>query len=135
MGRTVSPGRAAGPVHPGGRRLAGGDDGGSGTVVALLVVLVVGVLLGGIVLLGQAHLARGTAQAAADLGALAGATARRHREDACAVAAATVTRNGAELVECELLDAGVVRVLARVATVAGTAGADARAGPASARAG
>lgn len=127
--------RSAGLSRSGQRWTAGPDDRGSGTVVALVVVLVVGVLLGGIALLGQAHLARGTAQAAADLGALAGATARRHSEDVCAVAAATVAHNGAELAACELLDSGVVRVSVRVSTVAGAASADARAGPASARAG
>ncbi|MEV7973662.1 Rv3654c family TadE-like protein [Cellulomonas sp. NPDC089187] len=120
-------------IHP--RRRSGGSDRGSGSVVALLVVAVIGVLIGWLGLLAQAQVARGTAQAAADLGALAGATAARSADDPCARAAEVVRRNRADPGSCELVGAGQVRVSASVRTVMGTATAQARAGPASARTG
>lgn len=111
---------------------------GAGTVLILGIVGAVLVLAIGIAGLGAAQNARGAAQAAADLGALAGATALRDGFDPCGTATAVVVRNGAEAASCEVLGAGVVRVVATrmPAGVAGALGgalgparASARAGP------
>lgn len=107
---------------------------GAGTVLVLGIVAGVLLLAVGIATLGAAQNARGAAQAAADLGALAGATALRDGFDPCGTAGAAVARNGAELASCEVLGGGVVRVVAtRWATgpggVFGEARASARAGP------
>lgn len=111
---------------------------GAGTVLILGIVAATLLLAVGIAALGAAQNARGVAQAAADLGALAGATALRDGFDPCATAVATVARNGAEAASCEVLDGKVVRVVA-THVVAGPAGqlvgalgqarASARAGP------
>ena len=110
------------------------DDRGSGTVLLLALmaaVLVVAALLG---LLATAQLARGRAQSAADLGALAGAAALRHGTgEACAVAGEVVRRNGARLSDCADDGSGVVRVRVVVRAGVGDATAAARAGPSSAR--
>jgi secretion/DNA translocation related TadE-like protein len=99
-----------------------------GIVAAVLLLAV------GIAALGAAQNARGAAQAAADLGALAGATALRDGFDPCGTARAAVARNGAELASCAVLGGGAVRVVAtRVAVgpggALGEARASARAGP------
>lgn len=123
-----------------GRRDAGppGPEGGAGTVLVLGIVAAILLLAVGIAALGAAQNARGAAQAAADLGALAGATALRDGFDPCGTAGAAVARNGAELAACEVLGGGVVRVVATRAAVGpagelggalGTARASARAGP------
>lgn len=114
------------------RTLASSDRGAASVLVIGILGLVV-LLAGWLLLLAQAQSARGVAQTAADLGALAGATAVRSAGDGCAVAQETVHRNGAEPESCELLGGGVVRVRSAVPTVLGTASAAARAGPASAR--
>ena len=113
---------------------------GAGTVLVLGIVAGVLLLAVGIAALGAAQNARGAAQAAADLGALAGATALRDGFDPCGTAGAAVTRNGAEIASCEVLGGGVVRVVAtRWATgpggVLGEARASARAGPRAGEAG
>ena len=107
---------------------------GAGTVLILGVVAAVLLLAVGIAALGAAQNARGAAQAAADLGALAGATALRDGFDPCRTAGAAVVRNGAVTASCEVLAGGVVRVVATrdasgPAGVLGTARASARAGP------
>ena len=110
---------------------------GAGTVLVLGVVAAVLLLAVGIAALGTAQNARGAAQAAADLGALAGATALRDGFDPCGTAARAVTRNGAELTSCDVLGAGVVRVATTHVTIGqasvfgplGVARAAARAGP------
>ncbi|HLT11010.1 MAG TPA: Rv3654c family TadE-like protein [Micromonosporaceae bacterium] len=85
---------------------------------------------------GGAVLARHRAEAAADLGALAGAThVLAGPESACAAAEEIVVANGARLSHCEVdgLDV-VVTVAVRpsgMAAVAGAATARARAGPVS----
>jgi secretion/DNA translocation related TadE-like protein len=116
----------------------GDAERGSGTVLILGVVAATLLLAVGIAALGAAQNARGAAQAAADLGALAGATTLRDGFDPCGTAGATVTRNGAELASCEVLGGGVVRVVATRAAVGpggelagalGEARASARAGP------
>jgi len=107
-------------------------------VLILGVVAVVLVLAVGIAALGAAMSARGTAQAAAELGALAGATALRDGFDPCGTARAAVARNGAETASCQVLAGGVVRVVATRAAggpvsgfggAPGEARASARAGP------
>jgi secretion/DNA translocation related TadE-like protein len=107
---------------------------GAGTVLVLGIVAAILVLAFGIAALGAAQNARGAVQAAADLGALAGATALRDGFDPCGTAGTAVARNGAEVASCEELGGGVVRVVAtRVAAgprgVLGEARASARAGP------
>ncbi|MFD6141594.1 Rv3654c family TadE-like protein [Promicromonospora sp. NPDC060271] len=108
---------------------------GAGTVLVLGVVAAILVLAFGIAALGAAQNARGAAQVAADLGALAGATALRDGFDPCGTARSAVARNGAAVAACEELGGGVVRVVAtRIAAgpggVLGEARASARAGPA-----
>ena len=119
---------------------AGPDDPerGAGTVLVLGIIAAALLLALGIAGLGTAQNTRGAVQAAADLGALAGATALRDGFDPCRTAGAAVTRNGAEIASCEVLAAGVVRVVATRAAVGpgsglgvelGEARASARAGP------
>ena len=117
------------------RAAAGDPERGAGTVLVLgiaAVVLLLGLALAG---LGAAQQARGTAQAAADLGALAAATALRHGFDPCAAGGEAVTRNGGVLVECRTEEGGIVEVTASRASAGlpGWAGrgalARARAGP------
>jgi len=75
-------------------------------VVALAgVVLLLGLAASFLVATAAAHR---RAQAAADLAALAGATARQRGEDPCAAAAAVATGNGAGLAVCRLDGADVV---------------------------
>ncbi|MEZ0448175.1 Rv3654c family TadE-like protein [Cellulomonas sp. ICMP 17802] len=112
------------------------DDRGSGTVLLLglmAAVVLVAALLG---LLASAQLARGRAQSAADLAALAGAAVLRHESatGACALADEVARRNGARLVDCTDEGDGVLGVRAVVHAAAGDATAAARAGPSSARA-
>lgn len=107
---------------------------GAGTVLVLGIVAVVLLLALGIAALGAAQNIRGTAQAAADLGALAGATALRDGFDPCGTAGVAVSRNGAEMAACEVLGGGVVQVVATRAASGpggelGRARASARAGP------
>jgi secretion/DNA translocation related TadE-like protein len=115
---------------------------GAGTVLLLGLAAVVVLLALTLAALGSAQRARGTAQAAADLGALAGATALRHGLDPCSTAAAAVERNAADLGACEVEPGGAVRVTTASAAVGGgwwgdvgEAGARARAGPATLRTG
>ncbi|MFF2620696.1 Rv3654c family TadE-like protein [Oerskovia jenensis] len=113
-------------------------DRGSGTVLALGLIAVVLVLGLALAALASAQGARGRAQAAADLAALAAATALQGGGEACRTAQETAERNGAVVVACDEQGDGVVRVdVTREATgwvgLLGTARAAARAGPASAR--
>jgi secretion/DNA translocation related TadE-like protein len=96
------------------------------------MLLVVAGLLG---LLAAAQLARGRAQTAADLAALAGAAhlLAVGAGDPCAVAEEAVRRNGGTLAACADEGQGVLTVRVVVPTATGTAAARARAGPASAR--
>jgi secretion/DNA translocation related TadE-like protein len=111
---------------------------GSGTVLVLGIVASILLLALGIAALGTAQNVRGATQAAADLGALAGATALRDGFDPCDTARATVSRNGAEIASCEVFDGGVVRIVAtreaagpggELNGALGQARASARAGP------
>jgi secretion/DNA translocation related TadE-like protein len=87
---------------------------------------------------GGVLVAQRRAQAAADLAALAGASAARSGDDACATAAAVAASNAAELSGCRLGGPGAQEVLVTVTrdgpSVLGhevTVHASARGGPAS----
>ncbi|MPV38724.1 hypothetical protein GB881_17045 [Georgenia subflava] len=118
--------------------MGGARERGSGTVLGLALVAVLLVLTLTVVGVARAVHARGTAQTAADLGALAAATAL-HRVggpagDPCAVAGEVVVANEAELVGCTVTG-DEVRVTTRVPIIGATgelllARATARAGPA-----
>jgi secretion/DNA translocation related TadE-like protein len=118
------------------RSHAGGRDRGAGSVLGLALVAVLLMLTMAVVGVARAVHARGTAQAAADLGALAAATALHDltgsAADPCAVAGRVVAVNGAELTACRTRGGEVV-ISTRVALADGTglaARASARAGPA-----
>ncbi|WP_285107588.1 Rv3654c family TadE-like protein [Promicromonospora sp. MEB111] len=143
-GASAGPGRdGAGrwdpwPRRAGRCRLGSDPERGAGTVLVLGIVAGALLLAVGIAALGAAQNARGTAQAAADLGAIAGATALRDGFDPCGTAGAAVVRNGATVASCEVLGGGVVRVVATRAAAGpvgefggalGQARATARAGP------
>nr|WP_034620495.1 Rv3654c family TadE-like protein [Cellulomonas sp. URHE0023] len=117
-----------------GRRRPSGDD-GSGTVLLLGLVCVVMFMAAFLGVLASAQSARGRAQAAADLAAIAGASQLLPVAggDPCEIAAQTATRNGGRLSVCQDEGAAVVRVRVVVPTRVGVASAEARAGPASAR--
>jgi len=112
---------------------------GAGTVVVLALAAVVVLLALALGALGAAQRARGAAQAAADLGALAAATAWRQGADPCATATEAVHRNGGQVVACVPEDGGTVGVRASRAALGpevgswseslGDATAHARAGP------
>ncbi|WP_127128156.1 Rv3654c family TadE-like protein [Georgenia sp. SYP-B2076] len=114
------------------------SDRGAGTVLVLGLVAVLITLTIAVAGLAQAVHARATAQTAADLAALAAATAL-HRvggpaSDPCTLAGQVVTANDAEPAGCTVTGAVVevgarVRILGRVDGVL-VARATARAGPA-----
>jgi len=139
--RWTWPPRCAGPASR-----FGPPERGSGTVVTLGLVAVALLLLAVLSLLGRAQAARGAAQTAADLGALAAAQhlfGAANGPDvgtaytiggagaACDIARDVVVRNGAVLTGCAILDGGIVRVSTARAGGPGTARAHARAGPGS----
>lgn len=109
-------------------------DRGSATIWALIGAALVIVVTSAALLLASAAQARQRAAAAADLAALAAAATPTG--DPCAVAARSVTANGAHLVACSVTAPDVVvraetplpRALA--AFGAGTIAVSARAGPA-----
>ncbi|MFD1505409.1 histidine kinase [Georgenia yuyongxinii] len=133
-GRTERDGRTVQP----GSRPGDGRERGSGTVLGLALVVVLVILTVAVVGLARAVHARGTAQSAADLAALAAASAL-HRaggsiDDPCTVAAHVVEANDAEPAGCTVSGA-VVEVRARVVVLGQSDGvlvarANARAGPA-----
>jgi len=108
--------QAANPARPVGaaprRRVRLGSSGegerGAGTVLVLGIAACAVVLGLGLAALGAAQQARGAAQSAADLGALAGATAARHGRDPCEVAREAVHRNGGKVASCAPEGGGVV---------------------------
>ncbi len=99
-------------------------------VACAAVLLLVGSALGVVAAIVTAHRA---AQSAADLAALAGASAHQHGADGCARAGALAGANGARLLDCRLAGEDVVvtvevdgpRWLGQQADLRGTA----RAGP------
>lgn len=111
-----------------------GDRGAATVLVVacLTLLMTLGAALG---LVGAIVGAHRTAQAAADLAALAGAQARQHGADACRAAQGVAGANGAELVHCALVGADVlVTVRVRGPRWLGHRGdpeASARAGPGS----
>lgn len=129
-GRTPTVGLGSGAANTTSRS----TDRGSASVLVLAVgvVLVVAGVFGAMI--GAAHVANHRAQAAADLGALAGAArAIEGPAAACARAAELVTANGGRLTHCQLdgLDL-TVTVAVNPATATGigrAATATARAGP------
>lgn len=102
---------------------------GSASVLVLALVAVTVALATLLGLLASAHAARGRAQAAADLAALAGAQRAVAGGAACGLAREVATRNGAGLDRCRQLPGAVVEVAASVPGVWGVATAAARAGP------
>lgn len=104
-------------------------DRGSATVWATLVATVLGAVFGGVLLLGQAVVARHRAAAAADLAGLAAAASWAHGpEAACATAGRVARAQGAVLSGCRV-EGEAVEVTARVAAGAFTPSIRARAGP------
>jgi secretion/DNA translocation related TadE-like protein len=99
--------------------------------LALVAVLAVAAITAGGI--GVTIAAHRRAQAAADLGALAGAGAAQTGDDACAAARRVVARNGADLATCAVSGA-VIQVEVRVALPGllgdGEVRARSRAGPA-----
>ncbi|MEU8776265.1 Rv3654c family TadE-like protein [Streptomyces sp. NPDC048606] len=104
-------------------------DRGSATVWATVAVTVLGAVFGGVLLLGQAVVARHRAGAAADLAALAAAlTWARGPEPACAAASRVAGAQGAVVVGCRV-GGEVVEVSARVRAGPFAPTVRARAGP------
>jgi len=104
---------------------------------AVLTVVLVGVLSAGALLLaafGSAVVGQRRVESAADLGALAGASAAQRGEDACSTVAHVVTRNGAHMVSCSIAgDVVSVRASHPLRPLLGlrfTVSSRARAGPA-----
>ncbi len=107
---------------------AGGDR-GAGTVLVVGLVALALVLLTAVLALVRVTEARGRAQAAADLGALAAAATLQAGDGApCVLAGRTVAANGARMVGCDV-EPPEVRVRAEVPVGGLTAAAAARAGP------
>lgn len=77
-------------------------------VASLGLLLLVGAALGVVAAMVAAHR---TAQAAADLAALAGASAVQRGADGCAAAAAIARANGATLDDCAVAEQDVVVVV------------------------
>lgn len=104
-------------------------DRGSATVWAVVVVTVLSAVFGGVLLLGQAVVARHRAAAAADLAALAAAATWAHGpEAACATALRVARAQGAGLTACRVRGE-VAEVTASPATGPFTPAVSARAGP------
>lgn len=116
------------------RRCVGGRDRGSASVLVLAFGLLVILIGAAFAQVGAAVAARHRAQAAADLGALAGAAwAPAGRSAACSRAAELVIANGATLESCTLdgLDITITATVAvpGLAPPGQRAGSSARAGP------
>lgn len=90
---------------------------------ALLIAFV------GLAHIGAAVVARHRAQSAADLAALAGATALRDGFSACDAGGELATRNGGVLAECREEGGGDVYIEVEVPVLSASATARARAGP------
>ena len=108
-----------------------GADSGSASLLMFAVSVPILAAFGGVMAVGDVIITRHQAQAAADLGALAGAArAAGGTEVACARAADLVVANGGRLTTCDVsgLDV-VIRVDVVTRGGLGTASARARAGP------
>jgi hypothetical protein len=120
---------------------SGDREAGSGAVLVIGMVAVMVLLATAVSALVAAQRGRVVAQTAADLGALAAATAVAVPDgvtiapsagevpDACVLAEQSVARNGAVMRGCRQLPGGVVEVSTSRRTGPGTAQATARAGP------
>ncbi|NHU84635.1 flp pilus-assembly TadE/G-like family protein [Kocuria sp. JC486] len=88
------------------------QDHGAGTVFGLIIVLVAIFLLGGVLLVGQAGVLKHRAGNAADLAALAAADTARGLVpgDPCDAARRVAEENGAELLECSLVEPDLTTV-------------------------
>ncbi|MBF6139028.1 flp pilus-assembly TadE/G-like family protein [Nocardia farcinica] len=112
----------------------GGEEGGATVFACVALVGLIAVTLL-IAQVGTVVVARHRVQAAADLGALAGAGAlQAGADEACAAAEAVVRRMGALVSECEVMrwdvTVSVERIVRMGAVGARTVRASARAGPA-----
>nr|WSX54585.1 pilus assembly protein TadG-related protein [Streptomyces sp. NBC_00974] len=108
-------------------------DRGSATVWAVVVATVLVAVFGGVLLLGQAVVARHRAAAAADLAALAAAATWTHGpEAACATAVRVAAAQGARVTGC-VLSGEVAEVRARAPTGRFAPELRSRAGPPLAR--
>ncbi|MDO4253862.1 MAG: flp pilus-assembly TadE/G-like family protein [Kocuria sp.] len=87
-------------------------DDGSGTVFGLTIALVAIFLLGAVLLVGQAVILKHRAGNAADLSALAAADVARGLlpGDPCEAARTVATDNGADLVDCTLVEPDMTTV-------------------------
>jgi len=109
---------------------------GSGTVLSLTLVTVALVLGVAVLAIGFAHRARLHAQSAADLAAIAAATAIQTGYEPCPVARELAAREAVTITECRHEGSGIVVVEARLPVtglpfgLGGEATARARAGPA-----
>lgn len=104
-------------------------DQGSATVWGVVVATVLVAVFGGVLLLGQAVVARHRAAAAADLAALAAAATWAHGpEAACATAIRVATEQGARVTGC-LVSGEVAEVRARAPTGPFAPELNSRAGP------
>lgn len=121
------------------RATSGRADRGSATVLLLAVVVVALVLALAVVALSRAATARGTAQGAADLAAIAGAEAALLGSgDPCGRATQVARVNGGAVTRCAVAAGGFVEVEVAVAVEPWprwrtTASASARAGPVTGR--
>ena len=88
---------------------------GAVTPFALSGLLLLAVLCAVLAMVGGALVARRQVHSAADLAALAGATAIQHGRDGCQTATLTAQSNGAELESCETAG-GYVTVQASLET-------------------
>ena len=135
MTRALPLGRRPGTLAPAPQRTKEAGERGAGTVMVLGLCAVCMTLALALAGLGFAQQARVASQAAADLGALAGATALRLGFDPCVIASRAVEQNGADVASCEPRPGGIVEVTAvRDARLipgwaGGRAWASARAGP------
>lgn len=84
------------------RRPAGEAETGSASMWLTPMVAIIGVVTLVLAHVGAALVERRQAQSAADLAAVAGATALQHGEDGCGRAAAIAERNEADLVGCSV---------------------------------
>ncbi|MGO4596665.1 Rv3654c family TadE-like protein [Terrabacter sp. 2RAF25] len=111
----------------------GARDAGAATLLALSIVAVVLTLATGALMVGSVVIASHRARLAADLGALAGATAAQHRPDAssaCAAASRVAQANGAATQTCSVDGADVELTVAVSASLwPAPATARSRAGP------
>lgn len=108
---------------------------GSGSVLMLGVVAVALLMFGSCALLASAQQASGRARTAADLAALAAASAQARPDggQACVAAGAVAAANGARLLACTDLGDGAIEVRVSVPArlrLLGPATARSRAGPA-----